>query len=77
MQEIERLASANLPQNDTVRAMSEGCFQEIADRHSGKAVLFAACFEPNEILLRQSNLGRIFDHEHPFLLRYEFSENRK
>src|SRR5271163_3524863 len=77
LQEIERLATANLPQNDTVRAMTEGCLQEIANRYCRKSILFAACFEANEILLRQLNLGRVFDDEHPFLLRDEFSEDRK
>ena len=57
--------------------MTEGCFQEIANRYCRKAILFAACFEANEILLRQLNLGRVFDDEHKFLRRYEFSEDRK
>src|SRR5258707_2273316 len=77
LQEVERLASANLPQNDTVRAVAECCFQEISDADSGKAILFAAGFKPNEILLRQLNLGRVFDNEHPFIPRNEFSEDRK
>ena len=77
LQEIEGFASANLPQNDTVRAMAEGCFQEIANGHCRKAVLFPACFKPDEIFLRQLNLGRVLDDEHPFILRNEFSEDRK
>src|ERR1700730_2896068 len=77
LQEIEGLASADLAQNQTIRAMTEGCFQEVANRYGGKAVLFAAGFKPNEILLRQLNLGRVFDDEHSFILRNEFSEDRK
>ncbi len=77
LQEIERFASANLPQNDAVGAVAEGCFEKIPDRHGRKAVLFPASFKADEILLRQLNLGRIFDDEHPFILRDELPKDRK
>ena len=77
LQKIERFASADLPQNQAIWTVSKGSLEEITDGHSGNAILFPACLEANEILLRQLNLGRVFDDEHPFLLRNEFSEDRK
>ena len=52
LQKIEGFAAANLAENDAVRAVAEGCLQEIADGHCRKAVLFAASFESNEVFLR-------------------------
>src|SRR6266404_5376538 len=63
LQEIEGFAAPNLPEHDSVRAVAEGSLQEIADGHSRKAILFAACFKPDEVFLRQLNLGRVFDEE--------------
>ena len=63
------------PKNDSVGAVAEGRFQEVADGHCGKAVLFPASFKPDEILLRQLNFGRVFDNEDSFVLGNEFSED--
>jgi len=76
LQEIEGFAAPNFAQHDPVRTMAKGRFEEIADGHCRKAVLFAAGFKPDEIFLRQLNLGGVFDDEHPFLLRNESSEDR-
>ena len=72
---IEGFAAANLTKNDAVRAVAEGCFQEVADGHCRKAVLFPAGFKPNEIFLRQLNFGRVFDNEDSLVLGNEFSED--
>src|SRR6266853_6089996 len=76
LQEIEGFASANLPENDTVGAVAEGCLQQVSDSDSGKAVLFAASLESNEVFLREVNLGSVLDHKHPLVLGNEFSEDR-
>jgi len=52
LQEIEGLAAANLAQDDTVRAMAKGRFEEIADGHCRKTILFPECFKPDEVFLR-------------------------
>src|SRR5271156_6892667 len=57
--------------------MAEGRLEEVADGHCGKAILLAACFKPDEVFLRQLNLGRVFDNEHSFLMRNEFPQDRK
>ena len=74
--QIEGFAAANLPENDAVRAVAEGCLQQISDSDSGKAVLFAASLESNEVFLREVNLGSVLDHKHPLVLGNEFSEDR-
>src|SRR5229473_8440652 len=76
LQEIEGFATANLSENDAVRAVAEGSLQEIANSHCRKAVLFPARFKPDKVFLDQVNLGGVFDDEDPFLLRNEFSEDR-
>src|SRR5580700_9625828 len=76
LQKIECFGTANFPENDPVRAVPEGSFQEIANGHCRKAILFAARLKPDEVFLRQLNLRRVFNDEHPFLLRDEFSEYR-
>ncbi len=76
LQQIEGFATANLSENDAVRAVAEGCLQQVSDSDSGKAVLFAASLESNEVFLREVNLGSVLDHEHPLVLGNEFSEDR-
>ena len=54
LQEIERLAAAYLTKNDPVRAVAEGCLQQVADAHSRQAVLWLPRLETNEIVLTPS-----------------------
>ena len=76
LQKIEGFAAADLPENDSVRAVAEGGLQQVANGDGRKAVLFAARFETDEIFLRQVNLGRVFDHENALVRGNEFSEDR-
>jgi hypothetical protein len=77
LQEVESLSASDLTQDQSVRAVAKGCFQEIADGHCRKAILFAAGFKADEVFLRQLKLGRIFDNEDPLVLRNEFSKDGK
>src|SRR5713226_3776548 len=74
LQEIKCFATANLSENDAVRAVAEGSHEEFADGDCWKAILFTAGFKPNEIFLGEVNLGRVFDNKHPLILRNEFSQ---
>src|ERR1700722_11343637 len=57
--------------------MAERGFQEIANGYCGKTILFAASFEADQVFLRQSNFGRVFNHQHAFVSRNELPEYRE
>ena len=55
LQEIKSLAATYLTKNDPVRAVAEGCLQQIADAHCRKAVLWLACLKTDQIVLIHLN----------------------
>ena len=61
LQEIESLAATYLAKDDPVRAVAEGCLQQVADAHCRKAVLWLACLKTDEIVLTHLNFGGVFD----------------
>ena len=61
LQEIKSLAATYLTKNDPVRAVAEGCLQQIADAHCRKAVLWLARLKTDEIVLTHLNFGGVFD----------------
>ena len=61
LQEIKSLAAPYLTKDDPVRAVAEGCLQQIADAHCRKAVLWLARLKTDEIVLSHLNFGRVFD----------------
>ena len=61
LQEIERLAATYLTKDDPVRAVAEGCLQQVADAHCRKAVLWLARLKSDEIVLTHLNFGRVLD----------------
>src|SRR5260370_11789397 len=75
LQEIECLATAYLTKNDPVRAVAEGCLQEITNAHSRQAVLWLPGFKAHEVVLVHLNFGRVFDEENSFIRGNEFPED--
>ena len=75
LQKIECLASANLAENDAVRAVAESCFQKVADRHCRHAVLRLPGLEPDEIRLGHLNFGGVFNEKDSLVLGDEFPED--
>jgi hypothetical protein len=61
LQEIERLAATYLTKDDPVRAVAEGCLQQVSDAHCRKAVLWLARLKTDEIVLTHLNFGRVLD----------------
>ena len=55
LQEIERLTATYLTENDPVRAVAEGCFQQVTDAHCRQAVLRLPRLETNQIVLIHLN----------------------
>jgi hypothetical protein len=49
LQEIKSLAATYLTKDDPVRAVAEGCLQQVADAHGRKAVLWLARLKTDEI----------------------------
>ena len=77
LQEIERLAAANLADQNTIRTMAQSSFQQVADRYGGHAVLFAARFEADEILMGQLNLGGVLDQKNALVRGNELPKRRQ
>ena len=61
LQEIESLASTYFTQDDPVRTVAKGRFQQVTDAYCRKAVLWLPSLETNEIILVHLNFGRVFD----------------
>jgi hypothetical protein len=61
LQEIKSLAATYLTKDDPVRAVAEGCLQQVADAHCRKAVLWLARLKTDEIVLTHLNFGRVLD----------------
>src|SRR5208283_427975 len=75
LQKIERLAAANLPQQNTIWPVTERCFQQVADGDARHAVLGMPCFEANQVRVSQPDLRGIFDQEDALVFRNEFAED--
>jgi hypothetical protein len=61
LQEIERLTAPYLTENDPVRAVSEGGFQQVTDAHSRQSVLGLPGLKTNQIVLIHLNFRCVFD----------------
>src|SRR5579864_5476692 len=75
LQEVERLASANLAKNDSVWAMTQGRLQEVPDRHCRYSVLRLPGLQADKVWLGHLNLSRVLDEKDSLILRYELPEN--
>src|SRR5205085_8310235 len=67
--------AANLAEQDAVRPVAERRFQEVADRHPGKALLRRTAFEPHEVRMRQVNLRGVLDQKNSLFFRYKLAED--
>src|SRR5579872_3049480 len=75
LQEIECLTAAYLTEDDPVRTMPQGCFQEVTDAHSWQSVLWLPGFKAYEVVLTHLNFRGVFDEENPCVRGNEFPEN--
>lgn len=74
LQQIKGFSASNFTEQDTVGPMPESRFQQVADRDGRRAVLLAAGLEPNEVLMGQLNLRRIFDKKDALIGGNELSK---
>src|SRR5205807_8132981 len=75
LQQIEGLPTANHTEQDVVRPVTEGGFQQVADGHSRKTVLWRSRFESHQVRMGKVNLRGILDQKNALLFRYELAEN--
>ncbi len=75
LQKIEGFASANLTEQDPVRAMTKSGFEEVADRYARKAALRMARLKPDKVGLGDLNLRRVLNQDNPLFLGYESAED--
>jgi hypothetical protein len=61
LQEIKSFAATYLTKDDPIRAVAEGCLQQVADAHCRKAVLWLARLKTDKIVLAHLNFGRVLD----------------
>ena len=71
LQQIEGLPA----EQDVVRPVTEGRFQQVADGHSRKSVLWRSRFESHQVRMGKVNLRGILDQKNALLFRYELAEN--
>src|ERR1700731_3203766 len=72
LEQFERLASSNFPQQYTIGPMPQCGFEKVTNGYSGYSVLLAACFEANQIGLGKLYLSGVFDQQDTFIGRNEF-----
>jgi hypothetical protein len=63
LQKVKGLSAPNFSNQNPIRAMSQRCFEQIANRDGWCAVLFAARFKADEVCVRQLDLGGVFDEQ--------------
>ena len=63
LQKIERLASANLAQDDAIRPVPKRRPKQVADRHGRKIGLFPPCLESYQVGLGDSDFGCILNQD--------------
>jgi hypothetical protein len=74
LQEIEGLSSTYFAEDDSVRPVAKGGFEEVPDGDGGQTVLRLPCFEADQVVLGQVNFRRVFDEEDTFIRRDELPE---
>ena len=57
LQEVECLTAAYLTEDDPVRAVAEGCLQEVTDANGRQAVLWLPGFKADKVVLVHLNFG--------------------
>src|SRR5260370_37785472 len=75
LQEIECLTAAYLTEDDPVRAVAEGCLQEVTDANARLAVLWVVGLKADKVVLVHLDFGGVFDQENSFIRGNEFPEN--
>src|SRR6267154_2939329 len=75
LQEIEGLSSANFTQDDSVRPVTKGGFEEIPDGDRRQTILRLSRFETDQVVLVHVNFRRVFDKEDTLIRGNELSED--
>src|SRR6266853_5995924 len=75
LQEIEGLSSAYFTQDDSVRPVTKGGFEEIPDGDGRQTILRLPCFETDQVVLVHVNFRGVFDEEDTFVGWDELSED--
>ena len=61
LEQIERLASSNFPQQNTIGPVPERSFEKVANRYRRYPGLLTASLEANEIRMNKLYLRCVFD----------------
>ena len=77
LQQIEGLSGSDFAKQNSVGAVSQCGFQEVADGNGGRAVLLAPSFEADEVLVSKLDFCRVFDKQDAFVGWNEFSKCSK
>jgi hypothetical protein len=74
LKQVERLATPNLANDDPIWAMTERCFQKVADGNGRQPVLFAAGLESKDIVFLNLYLCRVLNQHNALMVRNEFRQ---
>jgi hypothetical protein len=63
LEQVKGFPAAHLTDNNPVRPVAQGCFQQIADCHCGYSRLLTARFKSYQVALANVQLGGVFDKQ--------------
>jgi hypothetical protein len=70
LEHVERLAAANLADDDPIGAHPERVADQVANRHFSFALdVRGPCLERDDVRLDQKQLGRVLDGDQPLVIR--------
>src|SRR5437773_12197859 len=75
LEQVESLSTPNFTEDDAVRPMSEGRFQQLADGHRGESVLLRTSLKAHHVALTNPDFGRVLDYDHALVVRNEVRED--
>jgi hypothetical protein len=75
LEEIERFASPNLAQDDSVGPVTQGCFQKVSDSHGRETVLVSPGFESEDVLFLNLDFCRVLNQHDSLIVGDEFRQN--
>lgn len=75
LEQVKRLAAANLAEDDSVGPVTQGSLEKIPNRDGWQPVLRLPRFKPDKVRLLQLNFRRVFDEENSLVVPNEFAED--